>query len=71
MPPKKVNPKDAGKSALGETDLSDVSSLPMLNDFVFMTMYSFNYRQNQLEMEHTLMSEFDLSHAMNDPETAE
>ncbi len=71
MPPKKAPGKDTGKGALGETDLSDVATLPVLNDFVFVTLFAFKYRKNQLEMEHQLLGEFDHSAAAGDPETAE
>jgi hypothetical protein len=71
MPPKKAPGKDPKAAALGETDLTDIATLPILNDFIFTTMYSFKYRKNQLEMEHSLMGEFDLSNSANDPETAE
>lgn len=73
MPPKKNAGKDAAKggSALGDADLEGVTSLPLLNDLVFITLYSFKYRSNQLTMEHALMNEFDLSHLATDPETAE
>jgi len=40
MPPKKLASKEAAKQ---ETDLSDIASLPVLNDFVFVTLYAFKY----------------------------
>jgi hypothetical protein len=44
----------------------------MLNDFVFMTLYSFKYQQNKKMMDQSLLAEFDLtSLGQADPETAE
>lgn len=57
---------------MGENDFSDIAQLPMLNDFVFMTFYSFKYQQNKKMMEQSLTAEFDLtSLGQADPETAE
>ena len=69
MPPKKLASKEAAKQ---ETDLSDIASLPVLNDFVFVTLYAFKYTQNKTMMDQCLLAEFDLSSlGLADPETAE
>ena len=47
MPPKKDVKK--GGPAAGqpvEEDLTDVALLPALNEFVFMNLYAFKYKQN-------------------------
>jgi hypothetical protein len=52
MPPKKA--PSGSKSPLGETDLSDLQSLPQLNDFVFTTLYAFKYRISRKKVEEAL-----------------
>lgn len=73
MPPKKQDKKDIGKGGpIGENDFSDLINLPILNDFVFMTLYSFKYQQNKKMIDQCILAEFDLSSlGQNDPETAE
>ena len=55
MPPKKApaGGKSATTSAVDE-DLSDVQSLPLLNEFVFCNFYAFKYRKNQSRLEQQL-----------------
>ena len=52
MPPKKA-PANS-KAPLSEVDLSDLSSLPQLNDFVFTTLYAFKYRLTKKKVEEAL-----------------
>lgn len=58
MPPKK-DPKLLKPSA--EVDLSDISTLPPINDFVFTTLYAFKHRRSQVKMEEALRMDLDLS----------
>lgn len=60
MPPKK-DPKQGSKAATADTDLSDAAGLPLLNDFVFTTLYAFKYRRTQAKIEEALRLELDLS----------
>lgn len=53
MPPKK-DPKAGAKGAPSEHDLSDANSLPILNDFIFTTLYAFKHRVSQMMVEHEL-----------------
>ena len=53
---------------LADEDLSDVSSLPKLNDFIFFNQYSFKYKKNKLNMEKAL---FKRLYVLNEGETAE
>lgn len=71
MPPKKA--PSGSKSPLGETDLSDLQSLPQLNDFVFTTLYAFKYRISRKKVEEALRQELDLTlqPPSADPEIAE
>lgn len=71
MPPKKA--PSGSKSPLGETDLSDLQSLPQLNDFVFTTLYAFKYRISRKKVEEALKQELDLTlqPPSADPEIAE
>jgi len=59
MPPKK-DPKSSNKLT-ADTDLSDVAGLPLLNDFVFTTLYAFKYRRTQAKIEEALRMELDLT----------
>jgi len=54
MPPKKT----AGTSRTGgamtaavDEDLSDVASLPQLNEFIFTNFYAFKYKKNKSRIE--------------------
>jgi hypothetical protein len=38
-----------------------VQSLPLLNDFIFTTLYAFKYRITQAKVEEALKQELDLS----------
>ena len=71
MPPKQPV-KVGGKqnAAAAENDLTDVTTLPILNDFVFTTLYAFKYRNSQIKIEEALKLELDLSlqPPSNDPE---
>lgn len=71
MPPKK-DPKQAAKTA-ADNDLSDVSLLPQLNEFVFITLYAFKYRLSQQKVEEALLGELDLASqpTAQDPEFAD
>lgn len=60
MPPKK-DPKQGKGAPQAENDLSDVSSLPQLNEFIFTTLYAFKYRIAQAKIEEALRMELDLS----------
>jgi len=53
MPPKK-DLKQGAKNATAENDLTDVAGLPLINDFVFTTMYAFKYRRTQAKVEEAL-----------------
>ena len=55
MPPKKKEVKggQVAGQALDE-DMSDAASLPLLNDFIFMNIYAFKFRQNRLNLEKHL-----------------
>lgn len=71
MPPKK-DPKQAAKTP-DLNDLSDVSLLPQINDFVFITLYAFKYRLSQKKVEEALLGELDLGSqpTAQDPEFAD
>jgi hypothetical protein len=71
MPPKK-DPK-SGKISTADTDLSDVAGLPLLNDFIFTTLYAFKYRRTQAKIEEALRMELDLTlqPTSTDPEILE
>ena len=48
MPPKKAAAGSKGNAASAvDEDLSDVSSLPQLNQFIFTNFYAFKYRKNR------------------------
>ena len=71
MPPKNNVPQKGAKNATAtENDLSDVASLPQINDFIFTTIYAFKYRRTQSKVEEALRLELDLSlqPPSNDPE---
>ena len=63
MPPKKVTApgQKPANSVQGETDLTDAAALPMLNDFIFTTLYAFKYRMSQKKVEEALRLELDLT----------
>lgn len=69
MPPKKakINASGAG-TLLADEDLSDVATLPKLNDFIFANMYAFKYKKNKLNLEKSL---FKRLYMPPDGETAE
>ena len=46
MPPKKELKPTVKGAPLADNDLSDVANLPILNDFIFTTLYAFKYRLN-------------------------
>ena len=59
MPPKKQagsNKSGVAASAVDE-DLSDVQSLPQLNEFIFANFYAFKYRKNRDRVEQQLFKE--------------
>ena len=69
MPPKKQAKPGAGGGAAGQAideDLSDVGTLPTLNEFIFMNLYAFKYKKNRLDLEKTLYKQFYIN-----PEVAE
>ena len=71
MPPKNNLPQKGAKNATAtENDLSDVASLPQINDFIFTTLYAFKYKRTQIKVEEALRLELDLSlqPQSNDPE---
>jgi hypothetical protein len=53
MPPKKQVTKVGapGQAVAAEEDLSDVAQLPLLNQFVFTTLFAFKYRKNCYDLE--------------------
>ena len=62
MPPK---PKPGAKSGGGtstavEEDLSDVATLPQLNEFIFATFYAFKYKKNKDRLEQMLLKRFNV-----------
>lgn len=62
MPPKQpIKPAGKQSSASAENDLTDIATLPILNDFVFTTLYAFKYRITQTKIEEALKLELDLS----------
>ena len=55
MPPKKQAKAAPGQTAFAaDEDLSDVSTLPMLNEFNFITLYSFKYKKNMYDLDQAL-----------------
>ena len=63
MPPK--GKPAAGKSGGGtstavDEDLSDVALLPMLNEFVFATLYAFKYKKNRDRLEQMLLKRYNV-----------
>ena len=59
MPPKKQAAGSKGPStAAVDEDLSDVQSLPQLNEFIFANLYAFKYRKNKARLEDQLMKYF-------------
>jgi hypothetical protein len=60
MPPKK-DVKPGFKNPAAENDLSDVATLPQINDFVFTILNAFKYRKSQAKIEEAIRLEFDLS----------
>lgn len=60
MPPKKAagGAKSGVSSNAVDEDLSDVGSLPKLNEFVFFNMYAFKYRRNLQRLEQQLYKHF-------------
>ena len=59
MPPKKDSKQLRGSAS--EFDLTDAGSLPPLNEFVFTTLYAFKHRVSQMQVEHELFKQMDLS----------
>ena len=59
MPPKQAKAKPgapgAGSTAAVEEDISDVGSLPPLNEFIFMNLYAFKYKKNRHDLEKVLL----------------
>ena len=61
MPPKKQSKPGGGGGAPGQAvdeDLSDVATLPALNEFIFMNLYAFKYKKNRLDLEKSLFKQF-------------
>ena len=44
----------AAGALVADEDLSDVATLPKINDFVFFNMYAFKYKKNKLNLEKSL-----------------
>ena len=38
--------------------MTDVATLPTLNEFVFVTMYAFKYKKNRIDLEKHLFKQF-------------
>ena len=38
--------------------MTDVATLPTLNEFVFVTMYAFKYKKNRIDLEKHLYKQF-------------
>ena len=70
MPPKQAKPKPgapgAGTSVAVDEDISDVGSLPPLNEFIFMNLYAFKYKKNRHDLEKQLYKKLYIN-----PEVAE
>ena len=56
MPPKKApaGSKSGMTASAVDEDLSDVQTLPHLNEFIFCNFYAFKYRRNLQRMEQQL-----------------
>ena len=72
MPPKKDPRQSASKLSADSADLSDISLLPALNDFTFVTLYAFKHRLAQEKVEEALLAELDQTrHTEQTPEIVE
>jgi hypothetical protein len=63
MPPKKVAPSKSGggsSTAAVDEDLSDIQSLPPLNEFIFTSLFAFKYRKNQERVEQQMVKHFNM-----------
>ena len=59
MPPKKAAAGSKGNAASAvDEDLSDVSSLPQLNQFIFTNFYAFKYRKNRDRVDQQLLKHY-------------
>ena len=60
MPPKKAAPgaKSGATTSAVDEDLSDVSSLPQINEFIFANFYAFKYKKNRDKLEKQMMQHF-------------
>ena len=69
MPPKKQAKPGAAGGGAGQAvdeDLSDINTLPPLNEFIFMNLYAFKYKKNRVDLEKSLFKQFYIN-----PEVAE
>ena len=71
MPPKKVATSKTGGAPTAtavDEDLTDVHTLPPLNEFVFISLFAFKYRRNQERLEQFMVKHFNV---LAEGETAE
>ena len=56
MPPKKApaGGKSGATASAVDEDLSDIHTLPLLNEFIYCNFYAFKYRRNRQRLEQQM-----------------